>query len=144
MSESISDSEKIAGRSVVEIQGEPVTVRMLKVKEFDKLFELAVAEDETAMIALYTGKPTEWIEALESDDYGTLIEEGERLNLVPFEKWQARKNRRRELVFPGHRDLVLQAASEALKPTPPPEPPKVVSRDGSRALPLPVAIPSPK
>ena len=135
----MTDIEKLKGSVTCEVNGESVELRMLAIKEYEQYFQLQVANDEVAMIELWTGKRPEWIEALSPEDHTLLVEEGERVNLDPFTKWRERTTRRQENLTPGYlREAIKEMAKDSLKGEQAEKPatPLVVSRDGSRALPL--------
>lgn len=135
----MTDTEKLKGSVRVKVRDEEVSLRMLAIKEYEEYFNLQVANDEVAMIALWTGKPVEWIEALSPEEHTKLIEEGEAVNLDPFTKWRDRTTRRQENLTPAYlRETIKEMAKETLQgsKTREPEVPMVVSLDGSRALPL--------
>jgi len=94
---------------------ELVRVRQFGLEECPTMLRLLAEDDETKLIAFYTGKTAEWAAKLTPQSQEQILEVGEKLNRDFFERWlQRRKRYRAMLLGPSEeQDLVRQAIAEA-------------------------------
>ncbi len=78
---------------------ETVSVRVLKIAEFQEYFSL-LAEDDTKLAAWAVGRPVEWVESLEDDSLFDLLEEVDRVNFTRAQRWIERQTRKAEKLAP--------------------------------------------
>jgi len=94
---------------------ELVRARQFGLEECPTMLRLLAEDDETKLIAFYTGKTAEWAAKLTPQSQEQILEVGEKLNRDFFERWlQRRKRYRAMLLGPSEeQDLVRQAIAEA-------------------------------
>jgi hypothetical protein len=78
---------------------ETVSVRVLKIAEFQEYFAL-LAEDDSKLAAWAVGKTLEWVEGLEDDSLFDLLEEVDRVNFTKAQRWIERQTRKAEKLAP--------------------------------------------
>lgn len=87
---------------------ETVKVRQLPIRRFEAL--RATLADEPARVALYTGQPPPWADLLTPESFEAIIVEGDRLNADFFGRWLQRQMQWQDLLAPGLREQLVQAA----------------------------------
>lgn len=78
---------------------ETVSVRVLKISEFPKYFEL-LAEDDAKLASWAVDKPLDWVESLDDDSLFDLLEEIDRVNFTKAQRWMERQTKKAERLAP--------------------------------------------
>jgi len=96
----------LAVRVVVEgkIEVQTIKVRKVSFREIPQLGAAFGNGDMPAEAALYAGKPTDWIEAVEPEDAFKILSEGRRLNASVFPQLVTAANERIEILRASQKD----------------------------------------
>ena len=97
-------------------QTERVTVRLLKIAELPRYFELA--ENETALAAFVCSREADWPESLTAESLLDICDAAHELNFTNARRWAERRARQTEALLPvAETGLRVRQALENSAPT---------------------------